>query len=208
MSQFDYTFFHERHLPHYHPEGATLFITFRLAGSLPIEVIRRMKEESTSEIAKLTRIIDGEGQENAIRSLRKRFYGRYDLELDSSSFGPTWLALPDIAQIVCEALHYRDTHVFTLEAYCVMPNHVHLLCTPLPCKTGYISIASIMHSLKGHTARQANLKLGRQGDFWQHESYDHVVRDSAELDRIVKYVLANPVRAGLTHKWTYAKGSW
>jgi hypothetical protein len=47
--------------------------------------------------------------------------------------------------------------------------------------------------------------LGRQGDFWQHESYDHVVRDEAELARIVEYVRLNPARAGLPGEWVYYK---
>ncbi|HUS70716.1 MAG TPA: hypothetical protein VM075_08075 [Anaerolineae bacterium] len=67
-----------------------------------------------------------------------------------------------------------------------------------------------MHSLKRYTARQANVLLGRRGHFWQHENYDHVVRDRPEQDRIIDYVLNNPVRAGLVEhwedwKWTYCK---
>jgi REP element-mobilizing transposase RayT len=87
-----------------------------------------------------------------------------------------------------------------------MPNHVHLVCTPLFINDEVISLALIMQSLKGYTARKANLLLGRQGDFWQHESYDHVVRDAAELDRIVKYVMANRAMAGLEEKWVYCRG--
>jgi REP element-mobilizing transposase RayT len=67
-----------------------------------------------------------------------------------------------------------------------------------------------MHSLKRHTAHEANLILGRDGTFWQHENYDHFARDEAELERIIKYVLYNPVKAGLVKeqkdwKWTYCK---
>ena len=73
-----------------------------------------------------------------------------------------------------------------------MPNHVHVLLRP---KT---SMPAITRWLKGSTARQANLILGRTGEaFWQDESFDHRVRDEAELDRIVRYVEYNPVNAGL-----------
>jgi putative transposase len=58
-----------------------------------------------------------------------------------------------------------------------------------------------MQSLKRHTARQANLALGRQGAFWQDESYDHVVRNAGEFERIVSYILENPVKAGLVSDW-------
>ena len=58
-----------------------------------------------------------------------------------------------------------------------------------------------MMSLKRYTARQCNDILGREGQFWQHESYDHVIRNQAEWERIIKYVLDNPVKAGLVEKW-------
>lgn len=69
-----------------------------------------------------------------------------------------------------------------------------------------------MQSLKRHTARQANIVLGREGGFWQDESYDHVIRDNEEFLRIIHYVLENPVKAGLVSRWdewpwTYYKES-
>ncbi len=83
-----------------------------------------------------------------------------------------------------------------------MPNHVHLLFTPLERPDGtYFSLARIMHSLKRYTAREANKALRRTGQFWQHESYDHFVRDAAEHERIVRYILNNPVSAGLVNHW-------
>ena len=92
-----------------------------------------------------------------------------------------------------------------------MPNHGHVVCTPLEKdKDSFYSLAEILQSLKRHTARQSNLVLGRSGAFWQDESYDHIVRDEAELERIIKYVIYNPVKAGLVDdwtewKWTYSK---
>ena len=58
-----------------------------------------------------------------------------------------------------------------------------------------------MQSLKRQTARKSNIVLGREGTFWQDESYDHVIRDNGEFERIVNYVLENPVKAGLASKW-------
>lgn len=79
-----------------------------------------------------------------------------------------------------------------------MPNHIHIVFMPLKeSKDKYYSLSKIMHSFKRHTAHEANLTLGRTGTFWQHENYDHFVRDDAELERIVKYVLYNPVKANL-----------
>jgi putative transposase len=63
-----------------------------------------------------------------------------------------------------------------------------------------------MHSLKSYTAHQANRILRRSGRFWLGESYDHWVRDDDELERIVNYIAANPVRARLVeepHRWFF-----
>ncbi len=73
-----------------------------------------------------------------------------------------------------------------------MPNHVHLLVTPL------LEVSKMMQSLKRFTARECNRILGLTGQpFWQDESYDRLVRDEAEYQRIVRYIEMNPVRAGL-----------
>jgi REP element-mobilizing transposase RayT len=98
-----------------------------------------------------------------------------------------------------------------MDAFCIMPNHVHMVFTPLPKLDGtFHSMSATMHSLKRYTARQANLLLDREGKFWQHENYDHVVRDEAEWGRIISYMVRNPVAAGLVQDWkewdwTYCK---
>ena len=90
-----------------------------------------------------------------------------------------------------------------------MPNHVHALFRPLEKSDGhYHALQTILHSLKRHTARQANKVLGREGAFWQHESYDHVVRDQKEWERIVAYVINNPVKAGLVENWQDWPWTW
>ena len=65
----------------------------------------------------------------------------------------------------------------------------------------YYIVTKILQDLKSKTALKANKILNRSGAFWQHESYDHVVRDEKELRRIVEYVLNNPVKAGFCEKW-------
>jgi REP element-mobilizing transposase RayT len=71
----------------------------------------------------------------------------------------------------------------------------------------------VLQWLKGTTAREANLALGRTGQpFWQREPYDHWVRDERELERITAYIENNPVRAGLVadashYEWSSARKS-
>lgn len=89
-----------------------------------------------------------------------------------------------------------------------MPNHVHVLVAPM---SGH-SLSSILHSWKPYTANEANKVIGRRGqEFWQRESYDHLVRDEEDFFRIQDYIRNNPVRAGLANEadaypYTYSAG--
>ena len=96
--------------------------------------------------------------------------------------------------MVVEAIQYeeRDMRHCQLHWYVVMPNHVHILVTPL------VDVSKVTQSLKRFTAREGNGMLGRIGEpFWQDESYDRLVRDEAEFQRISDYIEMNPVRCGL-----------
>ena len=211
MSQFDYKPSYRRHLPHIQPPGATLFITFRLAGSIPAEILRQLLEEQEQAEKRLARIGDPDERMRQADRERRRMFGSWDKALDSAQCGPFWLRDERIAVLVTESLHYLDNQQYTLEAFCIMPNHVHSVFTPLEKDDGtYYSMSGIQHSLKRYTALHANRILERQGDFWQHENYDHVVRDEREFNRIAAYVLNNPVSAGLVStpeewKWSYRR---
>jgi REP element-mobilizing transposase RayT len=134
-----------------------------------------------------------------------------DQHLDQANHGNAFLKNEQVADMVSESIRFRDGNVYDLIAFCIMPNHVHLVITPLE-KSGNAcySLTEILHSLKRHTAREANLLLARSGAFWQDESHDHVIRNEAELERTIQYVLYNPVKAGLVNeisewKWAYCK---
>jgi REP element-mobilizing transposase RayT len=214
MSQYDYKPEYERNLPHIQPPGASLFVTFRLAGSIPKVVLERLKMENQENERGIVQTAEPAEQSRFLYEEQKRQFGRYDAVLDEVSSGPVWLSQPEIAEIVMEAMHYRDGNVYDLEVFCIMPNHVHTVFSPLENETGgWYALQSIMHSLKRHTAREANKALGREGAFWQYESYDHVVRGRREWERIIAYVLNNPVMAGLVERWedwpwTYLKASY
>ncbi len=123
---------------------------------------------------------------------------------------PLWLADSRVADIVAGSLRFWDNKRYKLFAYSIMPNHVHAVLSSLASEEGYYSLAKILYTIKRFTATRANLALCRSGTFWQHESYDHVVRDESELLRVVKYVVNNPVKAGLVSQpdqwpWSYWK---
>jgi REP element-mobilizing transposase RayT len=121
--------------------------------------------------------------------------------LEKAKVGPTWLHDSRIAKVVAEAMHYRDSKKYRLDAYSIMPNHVHVVFAPLMTHSEPHALSAIMHSLKRNTAKRANRILERAGAFWEHESFDHYIRNQREFNRIVKYVLQNPVKAGLVKTW-------
>ena len=108
--------------------------------------------------------------------------------------------------MVVEAIHFNATALehYTLHAFVVMPNHVHLLVAP------QVALCKLTKSLKGITAKRANAMLALTGSsFWQEESYDHLVRSEAEFENIRRYIEENPVRAGLAttagqYRWSSA----
>ncbi len=202
-NRLDFEIAYRRNLPHIQPPGATLFITTRLYGSLPTEALQRLYEEAQLRLAAID-ATDAPAERAELRYREeKRYFARFDQLLDRADHGPNWLQNATVAQIIVDALHNRDGQTYDLIAYCVMPNHLHLVLTPLPRDANsYFSMSRIMHVLKGFTAYRANDALGRKGTFWQAESYDHYVRDQDELQRVVYYVIFNPVKAGLVEDWS------
>jgi REP element-mobilizing transposase RayT len=187
-------------LPHIQVAGSTYFVTFRLKDSLPKEALDKLAEESEQN-KKLP--------PDEMDLAQRRWFGKFDDYLDRVMCGKAYLKNEQVADLVAEAIRYRDGNVYALEAFTIMHNHGHVVCTPLAKENGeFNSLTEIFHSLKRHTARKANDILGRSGAFWQDESYDRIVRDQAELKRIVNYVLNNPVKAGLVNHWKDWKWSY
>jgi putative DNA methylase len=111
-----------------------------------------------------------------------------------------------VAAKLAEVLLAGEKHnLYELFAWFIMPNHVHILILPIS------DPRKITHIIKGRSAREANLILGRSGPFWQHESYDHFVRSKKEFDRIVNYIEQNPVSAGFAFDakdWRFSSAIW
>ena len=188
--------FYERHLPHWHPAGAYLFLTGRLAGSLPAPLLFQLRAEYAAACEQAE-------DEAALRQLKSQHFGRFDGYLDAGlPDSPRWLAVPAVARVVLDALRWRaERGAFELLVACVMSNHWHGV-VKLPLKPAR-PFSEELRDFKQYTAGQANRLLGRHGPFWQSETYDHVVRDAHEggLERVIRYVLNNPVKAGLCVDW-------
>jgi REP element-mobilizing transposase RayT len=169
--------FYRRQLPHWHPEAASIFLTWRLYGSLPVAA-RAARNGCPTKY-----------------SAGKQFK-LLDSALDKCDVGPVWLKDPRIATSVVEIIRRGESVLayFALHAFVVMPNHVHLLITPK------IPLPRIMNGIKGSTAHEANSILQRRGQhFWQEESFDHWVRSPMKFEKICNYIENNPVSADLVH---------
>jgi putative transposase len=202
MKRTDYKPQYRRNLPHYQPHGATLFVNIRLTDTLPLYIIERLQSDLETRKTNILKNSNENDQKILLNNEDKRYFAKMDRFLDKAQFGPTWLANPEAAAKVYESLCFRNGRVYELDSFTIMPNHVHIVFRPFEDQEDNpVSLASIMMSLKRYTARQCNDILGREGQFWQHESYDHVIRNQAEWERIIKYVLDNPVKAGLVEKW-------
>jgi REP element-mobilizing transposase RayT len=182
-----------RRLPHWEiPEG-TYFLTFRLAGSLPMAVLATYQEELNSLRQRGSVQCNDESEREKVRLYCRRI----DRALDSG-VGECYLAEPPIAAMVSSAIEHFNDDRYNLHAYCVMPNHVHAVIT----LASGVSLAPVLHSLKSFTATKANHYLGRRGRFWQDEYFDHLVRSGKDLERLHQYVMDNPRKAGLEPwKW-------
>ncbi len=157
-------------LPHWEAGETPQSITSRLADSLPKAAIERARAE------------------NRPTDRRERFEALLD-----AGHGEGLLARPPIAAVVQAALLHFEGARYRLHAWCVMPNHVHVLVSPM----AVVSLSSIVHAWKSFTAKRINRALGRRGRVWFEEYFDRAVRDSDHFDTAVGYIVLNPVKAGL-----------
>jgi len=165
------------YLPHFDSPETVQFLTFRLADSLPraVRIAMRYREDEVHRI---------------------------DRELDVG-LGACWLARPEIASLVEDSLLHFDDERYRMLAWCLMPNHVHVIVEMLH---GH-SLSNIVHDWKSFTAHQANARLGRSGSFWHADYFDRYTRNEEHLVQTIAYVEQNPVKAGLVSEpcdWTWS----
>jgi REP element-mobilizing transposase RayT len=130
--------------------------------------------------------------------LNAAYFQRFDSFLDKELNEPYWLKDERIAKIVYDSLLFNDSKQYDLWSFSIMPNHVHALLT---LKELSHPLYSILQRHKIFTANRCNQVLQRTGQFWEHETYDHVVRRGDEFGNIVNYILNNPVKAGFVQHW-------
>jgi REP element-mobilizing transposase RayT len=156
-------------LPHIDAPNLVQHVVFRLADSLPLAV--------RDEVMKMR-------PEHGARAI--------DAALDAGH-GRRDLAIPPVAALVQVALLNFDAERYSLLAWCIMPNRVHVL----PATKPDYPLDRVVHSWKSYTAKQANRLLGRTEPFWAPEYFDRFMRDDEHLARTAAYIEGNPLKAGL-----------
>jgi len=188
-------------LPHWEKENATYFITFRLADSLPKSVLDRIEAERQAIVRtahQLHRDLSAD-ERRKIQRLSTPMIERY---LDSGAVA-CYLRNRVVADEVASALCHFDEKRYRLFAWCVMPNHVHVVTKIFP---GH-ALSTVVHSWKSFSAKGANRVLAIRGRFWQREYYDHLIRDQAQMERAIRYVAGNPQQEKLKDwKWVWVCG--
>jgi REP element-mobilizing transposase RayT len=119
-----------------------------------------------------------------------------------------WILPASARQLALRACLWGNGKRFNLHAAVVMPDHVHLVLTPLYDGNGFYSVADIMQGIKSSSAHQINHLLNRDGQVWQHESFDHVLRREESIATKAEYVFQNPVRGGLVTAPSEYQWSW
>jgi REP element-mobilizing transposase RayT len=105
---------------------------------------------------------------------------------------------PETQEAILQHCLHDNGKRYDLHAAVVMPDHVHLLLTPLRDEKGWPnSLPTILKQLKGTSARTINKLLNSCGPVWQEESLDHVLRSQESLEEKLEYIRQNPVRRGL-----------
>lgn len=191
-----------RRLPHWDVPDAAYFVTTCLKGSIPAQGLldlRRYRQELQARPRP-----EGQEQWEWQRTLGKLHFARTDKWLDHRP-AVRHLEEPCLARAVIDALYHFAGERYDLLAFVVMPSHIHWVFQPLAAwvetlpdlKTSRGPRQRILHSVNRHSAAECNKLRSAAGDFWQRESFDHWVRDAEELERIIRYIEANPVTAGL-----------
>jgi REP element-mobilizing transposase RayT len=195
------------YLPHRDSPRLVQALTFRQGDSLAQETLARMRAEIAAEITTQIPPTPGVAADaTAIETARRNeLIRRVNRHLDTGS-GSCALRAPECAKIVSDALLFGDGTRYQLLAWCVMPNHVHVLW--MSC--GDWSLPAVLRPLKGFTARILNRVRGQSGPFWAKEYFDRFVRSPKHLDAAIDYIERNPVTAGLCAspaEWQWSSAS-
>ncbi|MEX0715214.1 MAG: hypothetical protein WD066_01435 [Planctomycetaceae bacterium] len=193
---------YHRHLPHWRQEGATYFVTIRLADSLPQAKLRELEAWKREWLARQG--IRGTDCRSPLRAdvppdkweeYAREIVQKVDRWLDQG-MGACPFKCSEARDIVLDTIRRFDGKRYELGCCVGMPNHVHVVVRPFDPRES--PLEKILQSWKLWTARKVNALLRRDGTLWQQEAFDRIVRDAEHLWRCIQYIARNPRYAGLS----------
>ncbi len=178
--------FYQQVLPHWRQDGATYFVTFRLADSLPQNKLHELRLFKNDWLKK-----HPEPSEEMFNELAKQLFLRIEYWLDQG-IGKCLLRDRNNAEIALEEICRDHGTNYELGCCVIMPNHVHAIVRPIG-----LELEKIIRAWKGRSAVKIHDRIGESGTLWQRESYDRIIRDEEHLQRVIDYIGRNPLRAKL-----------
>ncbi len=177
---------HEHHLPHWQQDQTWIFVTYRLADSLPEPIVARWKVERDHWISN-NPVPHTEEQ-------KSEYHKRFTLKLEDlldDCHGSCVLRDEATRNIITTAFHFYDGERYELSSYVVMPNHIHILFRPL----GNYKLADIIKNWKGFTSREIGKTFGKTNyALWQADYWDRLIRSQKHFDWVSNYIVKNPVK--------------
>ncbi len=182
--------------PHWELQSVIYHACFRLADSVPMDMQRQWLEERKQfhDICEKEHRTLTDIEIKRFKYLYSERIGRF---LDSG-YGSCILQKPEIAQIVRGSLEYYDKIKYLLHAWCIMPNHVHVVFQILAEHT----LSEVLQGWKSFTSHAINKHLGTHGQLWQSDCYNHIIRSEKEYYHQIRYVWDNPLKTGHP-KWEW-----
>lgn len=174
---------HRSKLPHWHQNGKVQFITFRLADSLP-----KIKIDEWTALRNDWLKRHPEPHNETDNSEYTNLFGEKFNQWLDAGYGKCSLSVPAIRNIVTDALFHYNNVCYKIHAFVIMPNHVHILLSPI-CD---INLTDIIGRIKGYTANKINKTLNTNGGFWQRSIFDRIVRNHNDFIKILNYIKGNP----------------
>lgn len=192
----DFNKYESTYLPHWDVEDGIYFVTFRLHDSIPGKQWAELAENYSEQVQRLAHFEDADPGELAEFAF-EYYLEHVDPELDRAH-GPTYLRRDDVAEMVSDSLAYFDGERYDLEAWVVMPNHVHVVFQ----RRSDWELAEVVGGWKSYTAHRAREFVEFGDHFWQRGYFDRLIRTKTELRDTIQYVRQNPESAGL-ERWEW-----
>jgi REP element-mobilizing transposase RayT len=187
-------------LPHWQCNNAIYHVSFRLVDSVSLSVRNKWIRERDNLIESAKQFEHDIELAQEIEKKAQNFYSQQMENFLDAGCGQCYLSQDNIANLVANSFTHFDNVRYRLHAWCIMPNHVHVIVEPI----ANYDLLKIIHSWKSFTAHRANDILGRTGAFWQADAYNHIIRSKREYIFQVRYTWENPDKARLQNwKWRW-----